>query len=267
MAPELRPWLCTLYHVRARPLATSFSLPLPVWQQLRSYVGADLHFKLTAPGTSIKPGSRLLSVRHVDISNLDDLSRVRVTGKRLWARIADPSTGKRRLCSTSKNFLSFWQQWCLRPQFFRPLEMPRWSPEVALAADACAKGDAIGIGGWVRFGSQSPLGFQNVSGSRIFLIWACQWILRLILTSSPTKPLRRLHLLSCLARHALGAGCASPSRLGRIAVALNPFAASSSRRLCLWPFLLNVWLHLLGSLRCILMLRISLVSTTHLQTC
>ena len=35
---------------------------------------------------------------------LDDLSRVRVTGKRLWARIADPSTGKRRLCSTSKEF-------------------------------------------------------------------------------------------------------------------------------------------------------------------
>ena len=27
MAPELRPWLCTLYHVKARPLATSFSLP------------------------------------------------------------------------------------------------------------------------------------------------------------------------------------------------------------------------------------------------
>ena len=161
MAPELRPWLCSLYHVKARPLATNFSLPLPVWQQMRTYVDTDLQFKLTPPGTSIKPGSRLLSVRHVEITSLDDLSKVRVTGKRLWARISDPSTGKRRLCATSKLFLSFWQQWCLRPQFYRPLEMPRWSPEVELAADACAHADAVGIGGWVRFGSQSPLWFSE----------------------------------------------------------------------------------------------------------
>ena len=33
---------------KARPLATSFSLPLPVWQELRSYVGADLHFKINS---------------------------------------------------------------------------------------------------------------------------------------------------------------------------------------------------------------------------
>ena len=161
MAPELRPWLCSLYHVKARPLATNFSLPLPVWQQLRTYVDTDLHFKITPPGTSIKPGSRLLSVRHVAITSLADLSKVRVSGKRLWARISDPSTGKRRLCATSKVFLSFWQQWCLRPQFYRPLAMPRWSPEMELAADACAHGDAVGIGGWVRFGSQSPLWFSE----------------------------------------------------------------------------------------------------------
>ena len=169
MAPELRPWLCSLYHVKARPLATNFSLPLPIWQQMRTYVDTDLQFKLTPPGTSIKPGSRLLSVRHVEISSLDDLSKVRVTGKRLWARISDPSTGKRRLCATSKLFLSFWQQWCLRPQFYRPLEMPRWSPEVELAADACAHADAVGIGGWVRFGSQCPLWFSELFRVQDFL--------------------------------------------------------------------------------------------------
>ena len=64
-------------NVKARPLATNFSLPLPVWQQLRTYVDTDLQFKLTPPGTSIKPGSRLLSVRHVEITSLDDLSKVR----------------------------------------------------------------------------------------------------------------------------------------------------------------------------------------------
>ena len=30
-----------------------------------------------------------------------------------------------------------------------------------MAADACAHGDAVGIGGWVRFGSQSPLWFSE----------------------------------------------------------------------------------------------------------
>ena len=42
-----------------------------------------------------------------------------------------------------------------RPQFYRLLEIPRWSPEIELAANACAHSDAVGIGGWVRFGSQS----------------------------------------------------------------------------------------------------------------
>ena len=96
----------SLYHVKARPLATNFQLAA-------AYLAADEDVMLTricslslrprGPASSRAVG--LLSVRHVEISSLDDLSKVRVTGKRLWARISDPSTGKRRLCATSKLLL------------------------------------------------------------------------------------------------------------------------------------------------------------------
>ena len=38
-----------------------------------------------------------------------------------------------------------------------------------LAADACAQGDATGIGGWVRFGSQAPLWFAERFRAQGFL--------------------------------------------------------------------------------------------------
>ena len=107
------------------------------------------------------PGSRLLSVRHVDIHSLDDLRLVRATGKRLWARIADPSTGKRKLSLASRQFLLFWKAWCLRPQTFRPLSLPPFQPDVTLAADACACGTHVGIGGWLAFHGQPRVWFSE----------------------------------------------------------------------------------------------------------
>ena len=161
LAPSLRPWLCTMYHDKARPLGANFSLPQAAWQQIRSFLRADLLFVSTPPGTSIRPGSKLLSVRHVPINDMVDLLRVRNTGKRLWARVADPSTGKRRLSSTSLQFLQFWQTWCLGPQVFRPLACSPFDTSVSLAADACASCDHIGIGGWVAFAGQPRIWFSE----------------------------------------------------------------------------------------------------------
>ena len=161
LAPELKSWLCTLYHDKARPLGSNFSLPAAAWQQLPSCLQADMTFCKTPPGTSIKLGSKLLSVRHVDLLCKADLVKVRVSGKRLWARIADPSTGKRKLSGSSRAFLLFWKDWCLRPQVYRPLAPARYWPNVSLAADACAHGSHIGIGGWVQFPGQPPIWFSE----------------------------------------------------------------------------------------------------------
>ena len=190
-----------------------------------------------------------------------------VTGKRLWARISDPSTGKRRLCATSKVFLSFWQQWCLRPQFYRPLEMPRWSPEVELAADACAHGDAVGIGGWVRFGSQSPLWFSERFRVQDFLDLGL-----------PMDSSANLDIVSyeTLAQIALVLVFSSACVGGRMRITIPSWTDNSgteavcsklSRRSCLWHFLRNVWLHLHGNPPSLLTPLTLLVSTTSWQTC
>ena len=161
LAPNLRPWLCTLYHDKARPLGSNFSLNPVVWQRIADFLDDQMCFKATPPGTSIRPGSRLLSVRHVDIHSLDDLRLVRATGKRLWARIADPTTAKRKLSLASRQFLLFWKAWCLRPQTFRPLSLPPFQPDVTLAADARTQGTVVGIGGWLAFHGQQRVWFSE----------------------------------------------------------------------------------------------------------
>ena len=126
MAPALRPWLCVLYHDKARPLGTNFSLSPAVWQQLSTYLDAEMRFTSTPPGTSIRSGSKLLSVRHVQIDSLADLRLVRATGKRLWARVADPSTGKRKLSVASQRTVV---PLCL---FAQRLATLAWSTSVTL---------------------------------------------------------------------------------------------------------------------------------------
>ncbi|CAE7277481.1 unnamed protein product [Symbiodinium sp. CCMP2592] len=159
MAPSLLPWLCTLYHDLARPLGTNFSLNAATWQLLPSYLDAKMIFTATPPGTSIKVGSRLLSVRHVEMLGKQDLAKVRCTGKRLWARVADPSSTKRKLSLQSRTFVEFWMQWCIRPQMPRALSFPPLDFSYVLAADACAKKDDIGIGGWVQLPNQPAVWF------------------------------------------------------------------------------------------------------------
>ncbi|OLP88826.1 hypothetical protein AK812_SmicGene29782 [Symbiodinium microadriaticum] len=73
---------------------------------------------------------RLIGLMHwilqIDINSKDDLKLVRCTGKRLWARIADPSTSKRKMPVS--------------------LAVPAMDFQYKLAADAFAKGEDIGIG-------------------------------------------------------------------------------------------------------------------------
>ena len=161
IALTLLPWLCTLYHDLARPLGTNFSLQAGTWQQLPSFLDDGMIFQRTPPGTSIRAGSKLLSVRHKDINSKDDLKLVRCTGKRLWARIADPSTSKRKVSKGSSIFIQFWIAWCLRPQMPVSLAVPAMDFQYKLAADAFAKGEDIGIGGWVQLPNQPCIWFSE----------------------------------------------------------------------------------------------------------
>ena len=168
LAPELKPWLCSLYQDKDRPAAANMSMSHATWQQLSSHLHADCAFKSVPPGAAIRVGARLLSVRHVDISSLSDLRKVRISSKRVWARVADPTTSKRSLCAASKNFLSYWKGWRLRPQIHRPLGAPSFSVDVELAADACAHGSRVGLGGWIAFPSQPVIWFAETFTTQDF---------------------------------------------------------------------------------------------------
>ena len=147
LAPSLRPWLCTLYHDKARP----FSLTQAVWQQLTTLMRKCI-LHVASQGQVSGLESRLLSVRHVPINTLDDLRLVRNI--------------------TSVRFLQFWQTWCLRPQVFRPLALSPLNPLVSLAVDACASLDKIGIGVGSRLRVSPHLVCRILPGFRFHIIGA-----------------------------------------------------------------------------------------------
>ena len=142
------------------------------------------------------------------------------------------------------------------------LQKLRWQPMLAL------KGMPLGLGVGFRFGSQSPLWFSERFRVQDFLALGL-----------PMDPSANLDIVSyeTLAQIALVVVFSSACVGGRMRVTIPSWTDNSgTESICSklfhdgyasGPFLRNVWLHLLGSLRCILMLRISLVSTIHLQTC
>ena len=90
-----------------------------------------------------------MSARHQELTSLDDLSKVRITDKRLWMRIKDPTSDKRILSVSSKRILNILLTWLnhvspyvlLRPE-------PLWKG--LAAADAYAQGTSCGIGGFIK---------------------------------------------------------------------------------------------------------------------
>ena len=150
--PILRPFLTPLYLDLNRPLGTLFSVNPGDWRSFCACVDEHAIFSSVPRGMAFSPGSRLLEARHVPISCNKDLLRVPVTSKRLWVRIADPSTSRRKLSKASVLFLQFWKQLSSGPPRLRALRHPpAW--DVEAAADAHGSGPHLGIGGYFRVGT------------------------------------------------------------------------------------------------------------------
>ena len=146
----LNPWLCTLYGDQARHVATSYSISPDSWAEMLECLSESGVFLSVTPGTSFPLGGRLLSIRHQDVRTKAEVAKVRLTGKHIWLRVTDPTDTRRRLSKTRRALLDFWSQWCDLPPLHRPRrEPPRWLP-AACAADACAKGSHICIGGFLQ---------------------------------------------------------------------------------------------------------------------
>ena len=162
----LKPWLSCLYDDMRRPVATSYSVEPSQRIEFISCISDDLLIQRQLPGAALPLGGRLLSVKHQALRSKADLRRVGISPKRIWLRITNPASSKRRLSHQSKVFLRYWQQWAQMPFFSRPLAMPpRWLPD-AFAADACASGNKIGIGGFIKMGDAPAVWFSEVFSLR-----------------------------------------------------------------------------------------------------
>ncbi|CAE7464795.1 unnamed protein product, partial [Symbiodinium pilosum] len=117
-----KPWLQPIYADANRPLATNHSIAPGDWPGLALYLNDSLIFVATPPGTSITPGSRLLEARHMALSSKKDLAKV-PTSKRIWMRVTDPSTTRRKLSASSRESLAFWLEWwCDLPPLYFPFK-------------------------------------------------------------------------------------------------------------------------------------------------
>ena len=159
-APELRPWLCCLYDDMHRPLGTAYSVDPSEWPCIAAHLSDSLQFISTPRGTSIPVGSSLLSARHTNLKTKADLRLVPISSRRVWLRVADPSSSRRKLSEPSREMLRFLLWWCKHPWPWRPLALPPVLPFES-AADAFGEGDACGVGGWLRLGSAQCFWFSE----------------------------------------------------------------------------------------------------------
>ena len=158
--PLLKPWMNTLYCDLHSPLGSNYSMDPGDFPSIASFLDDALTFTSRPSGTAIPLGSKLLSVRHVDIKRKSDLAQVPLTSKRLWLRVADPASSRRRLSAASKQFLLYWKHWAEDPPLLRPLQIPLASP-VEAAADAMASSNKFAIGGYVKMPSGNLLWFSQ----------------------------------------------------------------------------------------------------------
>ena len=112
------------------------------------------------PGTGIPVKSKLLSARR-DIRCKADLAQAPNTSRRVHMRIQDPDHPERTISAQSKAFLLFWEGWCTQAPATQLLHMPVRITSVEMAADACAQGSRIGIGGYVQLPNCPPSWFSE----------------------------------------------------------------------------------------------------------
>ena len=140
--------------------ATQFSLDPSRLQEFKTALNDDLLFTTKPAGTGIPPGSKLLEIRHKPITKLDDIRHIFLSDKRIWIRVRDPESIKRKLSEDSVRILSLYYDWV---RYLPPLRS-MWPKQIwphTAAADACASGDRAQIGGFITLDDTSTYWFSE----------------------------------------------------------------------------------------------------------
>eukprot|EP00438_Fugacium_kawagutii_P005241 Skav220659 [mRNA] locus=scaffold2604:21832:27884:+ [translate_table: standard] len=150
LAPHMRTWLHYLYRDLHSIPASQFSVDPGNWEQVIQCIDDNLVFTTRPPGTAIPIGGKLIQVRHQSVDSKQDLQRVFLSDRRVWLRIRDPKSTKRKLSSDSHRILNLYRNWLQHcSPYFSMWPKPQW--DGLCVADAFAAGDSCGIGGVVYF--------------------------------------------------------------------------------------------------------------------
>lgn len=148
--PVMRAFIHHLYADMYQAPATLFPVDPGYWLTTIACLSDTLHFNVRPIGTAIPIGGQLLSVRHQPVQSIEDVRNCRLSEKRIWLRILDPTSSNRTISPSSQRILSMYKAWLqhLIP-FVSMNPKPLWNGEAA--ADACAHGNHCQVGGFLRF--------------------------------------------------------------------------------------------------------------------
>ena len=157
--PEMRIWLHYLYKDLYSIPASQFSIDPGSWDEVLRCLSNELVFTSKPHHTAIPINGQLIQVRHHSVSNKLDLQNCLFSDKRIWLRIRDPNSSKRKLSPASMRILRLYQAWLEKISPVKSMwPKPTW-PGLCVA-DAYAAGQLAGIGGAIFFPSGSCAWFS-----------------------------------------------------------------------------------------------------------
>ena len=158
--PQRRSSLHYLFSDLHKPPCAQYSVDPGYWPITVSCLTDTLYFSNRPAGTAIPEGSKLILIRHQPVKTLKDVHEARLTEKRIWIRVMDPTSSRRNISADSKGILLTYQHWLQYSPPIRSLyPLQNWSGEAA--ADACASGPMCQIRGYLKSPSGKFIWFSQ----------------------------------------------------------------------------------------------------------
>ena len=159
--PTMHSMLHYFYHDLYSPAASNYSISPDALHTLHEYLSPNLVFIATLPGTAIPLNSKLLSIRHQPLSKLSGLRAIRLTHTRLWMRISNMASSRRKLQQDSLQFLRIFEHWLLHMCPFCVMR-----PPACMVMEAAADARAVSPAPWV--GSSDTRNWASFCSVRFF---------------------------------------------------------------------------------------------------
>lgn len=157
--PSMRTWLHPLYRDLHAIPATHFSIDPAYWNNALNCLNDSMQFTAVPKGSAIPLGGLLTQVRHQTVHSISDVRNCYIGDKRIWLRIRDPMSGKRKLSEHSSRTLRLFHDWLAHCPPAMSIWPKQYWPGICVA-DAFASGELAGIGGIIEFPTQGTKWFS-----------------------------------------------------------------------------------------------------------